>query len=371
MSEDRNSVEVLSAWLERESPTGDAQAVNAMMDLVVRDVEQEAIAVERIPGQHGLGDVLVLRAGPAVDATSVLVISHLDTVHPLGTAERDLPIRIDGDRLYGPGAYDMKGGVYLALQAFKDLARRRSASRPLVFFISPDEEVGSPSTRGIITDLARSAHCALVVEPARGPGSVVTARKGVGWFEVDIKGRPAHAGTNHRDGRSAIREAARQILHIEAMTDYDRGATTSVGVIAGGTAQNVVPQQCRFSVDLRVATAADGAVYENAMRGLRPENPEIELSVTGGMNRPPYERTAAVGRLYERAREIARGVGIELNEVPMVGGGSDGNITAALGVPTLDGLGIEGAGAHTLAEYGLISSIEPRRRLMAALLESL
>lgn len=371
MSEGRAPVEVLSAWLRRESPTGDAQAVNAMMDLVVADVRQEPIAVERLSGRDGLGDVLVLRAGPAIDAPSVLIISHLDTVHPLGTAERDLPVRIEGDRLYGPGAYDMKGGVYLALQAFKELARRKSASRPLVFFISPDEEIGSPTTRGVIADLARSAHCALVVEPARGPGAVVTARKGVGWFEVEVHGRPAHAGTNHRDGRSAIREAARQVLHVEAMTDYDRGVTTSVGVIAGGTAQNVVPERCRFSIDLRVATAADGVTYENAIRELKPQNPEIELSVTGGMNRPPYERTAAVGRLYERASKIARGVGIELNEVPMVGGGSDGNITAALGVPTLDGLGIEGGGAHTLAEYGLISSIEPRRRLMAALLESL
>lgn len=361
----------LSTWLRTESPTDAPAGVNAMMDLVAAEIADIPVAMERIPGSAGLGDALVLRAGPETDAPAVLVLSHLDTVHPLGTAERDLPVRLEGDRLYGPGCYDMKGGVYLALQAFKDVARRGEARRPLVFLITPDEEIGSPMTRPIIEELGRRSTSVLVTEPARNGGKVVTGRKGVGRFEVHVEGRPAHSGSRHQDGRSAIREAARQILAIEAMTDYAQGVTTNVGMVSGGTAANVIPQHCRFSVDLRVTNAADGERYSAAILGLAAHDSDVRLTIVGGMNRPPYVKSEGVQRLYNHARAVAVELGFDLGEVPLTGGGSDGNFTAALGVPTLDGLGIDGDGAHTLHEYGLVSSIEPRRKLMARLLETL
>jgi glutamate carboxypeptidase len=367
----RENLETLLAWVRQESPTHSRDGVNAMMDLVAAEVAADPIAVERVGGQQGLGDTLILRAGPQRAESAVLVLSHLDTVHPLGTITHDLPLRVDGDRLYGPGVYDMKGGAYLALQAFKDAARGGRAKRPLVYLMTPDEEIGSPTTRGLIEEFGRRAAYVLVTEPARDGGRVVTSRKGVGRFDVHVEGRPAHSGSRHQDGRSAIREAARQILKIENMTDYSRGVTTTVGLVSGGTAMNVIPQHCRFSVDLRVETVSDGEGYEEALLGLTPHDPDVRLTVAGGMNRPPYERTEAVSKLFDHARALAAETGFELQDVPRTGGGSDGNFTAALGIPTLDGLGIDGDGAHTLQEYALISSIAPRRQLLLKLLETL
>ncbi|NNM72303.1 M20 family metallopeptidase [Enterovirga sp. DB1703] len=341
------------------------------MDLVAAEAGAAAIAAERIAGRDGLGDSLLLRAGPRTGDRGILILSHLDTVHPVGTLARDLPIRVEGDRLYGPGVYDMKGGAWLAFQAFREVAREASARLPLTFLFTPDEEIGSPTTRSLIEDLGRKAAYVLVTEPARDGGKVVTARKGVGRFTVEIEGRPAHAGSRHPDGRSAIREAAHQILAVEALTDYERGVTTNVGTVAGGTAENVVPQRCRFTVDLRVVTAADGELYGEKIRALRPVDPDMRVQVSGGMNRPPYECSSETARLYGRAREIAAELGFDLGQVPRTGGGSDGNFTAALGGATLDGLGIDGDGAHTLAEYGLISSVRPRMALMTNLLRRL
>ncbi len=364
-------IDELSVWIRTESPTHAPEAVNRMMDLVAAEAETASIPCERLDGKQGLGDTLILRAGPPSDRPGVLVLAHLDTVHPLHTIEHDLPLRRDGDRLYGPGVYDMKGGAYLALQAFKEVATRNSARLPLVYLVTPDEEIGSPTTRPLIEDFARRSAYTLVLEPARDGGKIVTSRKGVGRFDVHVEGRPAHAGSRHERGRSAIREAARQILRIENMTDYPRGVTTTVGLISGGTAVNVTPQHCRFSVDLRVATTADGEAYSAALLGLTPHDPDVRVTVTGGMNRPVYERSEGTARLFEHARGLAAELGFALEDVPRVGGGSDGNYTAALGVPTLDGLGIDGDGAHTLHEYGLVSSIVPRMRLMARLLETL
>ncbi len=361
----------LTRWLETESPTRHVAGVSAMMDLVEADTAGAGISCERLPGKDGLGPSLILRAGPANGQKPVLVMSHLDTVHPLGTKEKDLRIRIDGDRLYGPGVYDMKGGAWLALQGFKDAAASGRAKRPLVFLFTPDEEIGSPTTRGLIEEMGRAAEAVLVTEPARDGGRIVTARKGVGRFEVTIEGRPAHSGSRHADGRSAIREAARQILAIEGMTDYARGITTTVALVNGGTAPNVIPQHCWFTVDLRVTSAQDGADMQARILALKAHDPDVKLRVFGEMNRPPYEKTAAVATLFAQAQAVAAGIGLDLQDCPMTGGGSDGNFTAVLGVPTLDGLGIDGDGAHTLQEYGLISSIAPRRRLMAGLLEAI
>jgi glutamate carboxypeptidase len=357
-------------WVALESPTRHAAGVNAMMDLVQAEVTALPIACERVAGRDGLGDALVLSAGPRNGADAVLVMSHLDTVHPVGTAARELPVRVEGDRLYGPGVYDMKGGAWLALQAFKQAATA-APGRPLRFLFTPDEEIGSPTTRGLIEDLARGARAVLVTEPAREGGRIVTARKGVGRFEVTVEGRPAHSGARHQDGRSAIREAARQILAIEAMTDYARGVTATVALVNGGTAPNVIPQHAWFTVDLRVRTVADGEAFERRLLDLRPHDPDVKVKVFGGMNRPPYEKSADVAALFGLARGLAAEIGFELEDCPMTGGGSDGNFTAALGVPTLDGLGIDGDGAHTLHEYGLISSIAPRSELIRRLLLAL
>jgi glutamate carboxypeptidase len=371
MSRSSPFLDTLFTWIRTESPTHDRAGVNLMIDLVVSQMEDAPVAVERISGTEGLGDVLVLRAGPQTAEPGILVMSHLDTVHPIGTIESDLPLRLEDDRLYGPGIYDMKGGAYFALEAFKDVARKGTATRPIVFLVTPDEEIGSPVTQPMIEDLGRSSAYALVTEPARDGGQIVTARKGVGRFDVHVEGRPAHAGSRHKDGRNAVYEAARQILAIEAMTDYARGITTTVGMVSGGTAVNTIPQHCRFPVDLRVETVADGEAVTAAILGLKAHNPDFRLTVTGGMNRPPYERTEATSRLFDQAKALAAEIGFDLVSAPRVGGGSDGNFTAALGIPTLDGLGIDGDGAHTLQEYGLVSSIAPRQKLMTRLLETL
>ncbi len=365
------SLDTLLTWIRTESPTHDAAGVNLMMDLVVAQMQDAPVAVERVKGEQGLGDALILRAGPRTDEPAILVMSHLDTVHPVGTIEQDLPLRIEGDRLYGPGIYDMKGGAWFCLEAFKDVARRGAAARPMVFLVTPDEEIGSPMTGPIIEDFGRRAAYALVTEPARDGGQIVTARKGVGRFDVHVEGRPSHAGSRHKEGRNAIYEAARQILAIEAMTDYAKGITTTVGMVSGGTAMNTIPQHCRFPVDLRVETLADGEAVTAAILGLKPADPDFKVTITGGMNRPPYERSEGTARLFDHARSLAAEIGFDLVTAPQVGGGSDGNFTAALNVPTLDGLGIDGDGAHTLQEYGLISSIAPRQKLMTRLLETL
>jgi glutamate carboxypeptidase len=282
-----------------------------------------------------------------------------------------LRFRREGDKLYGPGIFDMKGGAYLAFAALRVVARAGSVRLPITHLFTPDEEVGSPTSRAVIEAEARRARYVLVTEPAREGGKVVTARKGVGRFEVRATGVPAHSGARHQDGRSAIKEMAAQVLAIEAMTDYARGITTTVGVISGGTAPNVIPQHARITVDLRVRDAATGRDMEARILALQPNDPGVKLEVTGGMNRPPFEKTPAIAALLEHAQGVAHNIGIELADAAMTGGGSDGNFTAALGVPTLDGLGIDGEGAHTEWEHALISSIMPRARLMRGLLETL
>jgi glutamate carboxypeptidase len=358
----------LTEWVAVESHTYDPAGVNRMMDCVVASVAGMPIAVERVAGRDGLGDMITLRAGPQNGKKPVLILSHLDTVHPRGTLAQDLPIKRDGDRLYGPGIYDMKGGAFLALEAFKQVVADAGAQVPLVFMFTPDEEIGSPISRAAIEAEGRKAEAVLVTEPARDGGKIVTARKGVGRFDVQVEGRPAHSGTSHEKGRNAIAEAAKQILAIQAMTDYARGVTTTVGMIKGGTAANTIPQHCSFCVDLRVRTVADGEEFTQKILGLTASDPAIQVRVTGDMNRPPFEKTPQVAGLFERARGIAKGLGIDLVDVPQTGGGSDGNFTAVFGVPTLDGLGCDGDGAHTLQEYALISSLGERALLMDRLL---
>lgn len=364
-------VSAISDWVRQESPSRYAAGVNAMMDRVLADTRGQPIAAERIPGRDGLGDIVVLRAGPRNGLAPLLLLSHLDTVHPVGTIAQDLPLRVEGDRLYGPGVYDMKGGAWLALQAFCKVVCAGTARRPLIFAFTPDEEIGSPTSRSVITSLARGARAALITEPARMGGRVVTSRKGTGRFEVRLTGRAAHSGNNHADGRSAILEAARQILAVEALTDYARGITVNVGLVKGGTSGNVVPRHAQFNIDCRVSNRADGQWLRNRILNLSPVDPEVVIDIVGDLSRQPYKKTPAVDVLLDLARKTAIDIGFDLLDCPMVGGGSDGNLTAAAGVPTLDGLGIDGDGAHTVQEYGLISSIAPRMALMQGMLEKI
>src|SRR3954447_22935107 len=363
-------IQGIRRWVETESPTNSKAGVNAMIDMVQSEVSGLPVKVERVAGRDGFGDNLIVR-NTANDGPGILILSHLDTVHPIGTLAGPLPFRRDGDKLYGPGLFDMKGGAYLALEAFRQVARAGSAKLPVTFLFTPDEEMGSPTSRRLIEAEAKRARYVLVTEPARDGGKIVTSRKGVGRFELKATGVPAHSGARHQDGRSAIKEMARQVLAIEEMTDYARGVTTTVGVISGGTAPNVIPQYCHASADLRVRDEAAGAEFEAKILGLEPFDPAVKLEVTGGMNRPPFEKSTAIDVLFRHAQAVAKDIGFDLQHTEMTGGGSDGNFTAALGVPTLDGLGIDGDGAHTEWEHGLISSIEPRSMLMRGLLETL
>lgn len=361
----------IEQWVAIESPTADKAAVNRMIDRVAHDLAGLPITLERLAGRDRFADILVARSPGAGERPGVLILSHVDTVHPIGTLAGPLPLRREGDRLYGPGVFDMKGGAYVAMEAFRRVVRAGSARLPITYLFTPDEEVGSPSSRAVIEAEARRARYVLVTEPARDGGKVITARKGVGRFELETIGVPAHSGARHQDGRSAIKEMARLVLAIEGMTDYARGITTTVGMIAGGTAPNVIPQHCRITADLRVRDAETGREMEAKILALKSSDPDVKLKVTGGMNRPPFAKTPAIAALLRHAQACAREIGFELSDADMTGGGSDGNFTAALGVATLDGLGVEGDGAHTHWEHALISSIAPRLRLMQRLLETL
>jgi glutamate carboxypeptidase len=359
----------IRSWVENESHTADAAGVNRVMDVCAEGWHSVGARVERIKGRDGFGGHLSVSSPWGGDGPGVLVLCHLDTVHPRGTI-KDLPFRIDGDQVFGPGIYDMKGGAYLAFGAYQAIARAgHTTPLPLRFLYTADEEVGSPTSRDLIVAHAKHAKYVLVTEPARDGGKIVTSRKGVARFVLTAHGRPAHAGARHRDGRSAILEVARQIVDIEAMTDDARGVTFNVGQITGGTAENVVPATCEASIDMRIKTVADAEYFEAHFRALKSYNPDVSIQVTGGLNRPPYEMNEAGAGLYAHAQKVASGVGIDLIGVA-TGGGSDGNFTAPF-VATLDGLGVDGDGAHTLHEHMLASSLQPRMLLHKGMYETL
>ncbi len=364
----------IRAWVEIESHTADVEGVNRLMTLVASQFSEIGARVTRVTGTGGRGDHLSIMSPWAPlrgdNSAGVLVLCHLDTVHPKGTLARDLPWRIDGDKAFGPGTSDMKGGAYLAYAAYCAIARDTKLQHlPIRLLFTSDEEVGSPTSRALIETAAASAKYVLVTEAARDGGKIVTARKGVGRYEISINGRPAHAGARHADGRSAIVEMAHQVIAIEGMTDYTRGITLNIGQISGGTAENVVPQTCTAAIDLRVVTMADAEEMHRRLTSLKPHGRDVTVDVTGAMNRLPYEETVAGRALFLHAREIAARLGIDLVGVH-TGGGSDGNFTAHT-VATLDGLGCDGAAAHTLGEHLYISSLVPRMQLLQGLMSTL
>jgi glutamate carboxypeptidase len=359
------------AWVGIESPSNDGIAVNEMVDKVVSDFAPLPMEVTRTPGQDGFGDILKMRSTWGGDGPGVLVVSHLDTVHPLGTIDGELPIRQDGDKVYGPGIYDMKGGAYLAFYALRHLVRDgRQTPLPVTFLFVPEEEVGSPTSRAAIEKEALANKYVLVTEPAREGGKIVTGRRGSARYKLEATGVPAHSGLRHQDGRSAIKEIAQQVVRLEALTDYGRNLTVNVGLIRGGTGTNVVPAKCTAEFDVRIPTPEVGTEICATIEAFESFDADVQLKITGGMNRPPYEKDAGIEKLYQHARGLADEIGFDLQDMK-TGGGSDGNFTAALGVPTLDGLGVDGHGAHQLDEHMYYSSIVPRTQLLVRLLETL
>ncbi len=352
-----------------ESKSDESEGIAAMMAEAERDFRAAGLVTERVPGRDGFGDHFRARVPWGGDGPGVLVLCHLDTVHPAGTLGVN-PIRTEGDRAHGPGIYDMKGCVYIAMTAAATLIETgRETPLPLRFLVVSDEEVGSPTSRPFIEAEADNAKYVLVVEPARDGGKVVTSRKGSARLSLTAHGRAAHSGLRHQDGESAVLEVARQIADLEAMTDYASGVTVNVGTVSGGTGVNVVPDRCTAEIDLRMTEPEDGEAAVARILALKPYNPAITLEVSGGINRPPYRKSNAIAALFEHARALAAELGIDLIDT-FTGGGSDGNFTATRAA-TLDGLGIDGHGAHTLDEHLLVSSLVPRMLLLRRMFETL
>lgn len=366
-------LEGIIGWAKVESPTYETPRVNAMMDLAEEALEGLDAQTSRLPGIDGFGDVVIgkLTGDHKETDPGILILSHLDTVHETGTLDELLPIRRDGDRVYGPGILDMKGGARLGVEAMRALKRENiSPKLPVTYMFTPDEEVGSPSSRERIEEEAKKHKYILVPEPLRPWGDVVTGRHAIQRFIVRVHGKPSHAGLTKAQGRSAIAKMAELIAQIEAMTDYDRGTTYSVGTVHGGTFVNVVAIMCEAQV---LCVAPNDELLEEVrgrMSALAGDEDGIRIEIVQGVDRPvatPHEKTM---QLYETARGLAEGMGLEFGHCQS-GGGSDGNFTGALGLATLDGLGVGGKGAHTFEEHLLVSSLVPRCRLLAGLLETL
>jgi glutamate carboxypeptidase len=371
----------IRSWVETESPTFDVAAVNRMMDLATRDLAVMGARVERIPGRMGFGDCVRARfpqaaLGGGADQPGILLLSHLDTVHPVGTggAAGPLAFRREGsgaaERAYGPGICDMKGGAYVSLAAVGAILAAGAATKlPVTVLLTSDEEVGSPSTRDLIEAEAARHKVVLIPEPARTDGGVVWGRYAIARFALEAVGRPSHAGARLAEGRSAIREMAGQILAIEAMSGED--ATTSVGVIQGGSWVNCVPTVCRAESLSMAKRQEDLDALVARMLALRPSGNDVRFTVTRTYTRPVWEPDAKVRALHAEAEAIARSIGLGALPASSAGGGSDGNFTGAMGIPTLDGLGVMGGGIHTLEEHVLVSSLVPRAKLIAGLLMAL
>jgi glutamate carboxypeptidase len=361
---DRESMLVLLEELVSfESPSRDKASLDRLGMRIADHLRSAGGSVEVFPNDRG-GDHLVARFSGPAGRRPALVLGHFDTVWSHGTLAK-MPFRVGDGRAYGPGTYDMKAGLTIFLTLMEHLLG--VPTRPVWALLTSDEELGSPTSRALIEDLARQCAYALVLEPPLADGSLKTARKGVGRFRLDVEGKAAHAGVAPQEGRNAIVELAHQILHIQELQDLQAGTTLNVGVIQGGTTSNVVPAEAFANIDVRVTTRAEAERVERALHALVPITPGTRLSISGGFGRPPMERSPAIAAMFEQARGIARSLGLELTE-GSTGGGSDGNFTAALGVPTLDGLGVRGGGAHADDEHILIDSLTERAALLAALL---
>jgi glutamate carboxypeptidase len=363
----------LRAFVERESPSRDKAACDACASWLAKS--GWGIHFPRLIANAGGGDHVVLRVQFPNDSRGepmptarkpALILAHYDTVWPLGTAERR-PFEVNGTIARGPGVFDMKASLLILRLAIGCIP---PPFRNYNVLITSDEEIGSPTSRVLIEEMARESEYVLVLEPPLPDGSLKTSRKGVGGYTIEARGLSAHAGVEPEKGANAVVELSHQIMGLQLLNNPRLGTTLNVGTIEGGTTPNVVPDRASCRLDVRAATIAEAERIDSALRSLRSVTPGTTLHVSGGFNRPPMERTPAIASLFERAREIGRTLGMELTE-GSTGGGSDGNFTAALGIPTLDGLGALGGGAHAEDEHVLIDSIPERAALLAALLMNL
>src|SRR5579863_3090858 len=349
-----------------ESPSDDKTAVDACVSLAAARAKVLGGTV-KLHRQRAHGDVLEVRFGSKSKAGRVLMLGHLDTVWPLGTL-KTMPCRVSEGRLWGPGTLDMKAGVAMAFTAIEILIEANLLGREVVLLLNSDEEIGSPVSRPITERLAAECCAVYVLEPAQGL-AYKTARKGTGNWRIDVKGVAAHAGVDFEKGASAICELARVVETVSGWTDLRRGITVSVGTVGGGSKTNVIPAEAWAEVDVRIARMSDGPGIERKFSALRPVDKRCSLVVSGGVNRPPMERTPGTAKLYRMARALAAELGVVLDEAA-TGGASDGNFTSALGIPTLDGMGAVGEGAHASHESIVIEHLAPRTALLAGMLSA-
>ena len=361
-------VDLIRALVEIESPSYDVGASKQVVEWIENEARKIPLdlEVDRLPAAK-YGEHLILRAFPG-DGKSTFLLGHTDTVHPVGTKLQN-PTRVEDGKLYGCGVFDMKAGIVLMLEAMRYFAETGARpSRPITMVLSCDEEVGSFTGRELVEREARNANACFVLEPS-ADGRVKTGRKGTGMFTLTAHGVPAHAGLEPEKGASAVLEISRQIQKIAGLNDLTAGTSVNVCTVRGGTTTNVIPEHAECAVDVRFTSKDEAARIERAIHELTPYDTRVSLDITGGINRPPLERNDAVADLFERARTIAASFGYVLDEA-QVGGASDGNFVAALGVPVLDGLGVTGGGPHTLDEHILVDDIPKRATLITLLLAS-
>jgi glutamate carboxypeptidase len=354
--------------VEIESPSHDKPSVDRAADLVSTWATSLGATIKRHKQKH-FGDILELRFGPPRSKRGrILLLGHLDTVWPLGTLA-NMPFRAAAGKLHGPGILDMKSGVVMALEAISALTATGNLDRPITLLLNSDEEIGSPVSRPITEKIAQTCSAVFVLEPAQGL-AYKTARKGIGNYQVTVEGIAAHSGVDFDRGHSAILEMSRLVQTISAFTARTPGLTVNVGTIQGGTQSNVVAAHCTAAVDVRILRATDAGKIDKLFRALRTTDKACKLTITGGINRPPMERKSGTIALFKQSRKLAAQLGFTLYEAA-TGGGSDGNFTAALGIPTLDGMGSIGAGAHATHEHIDPTHLIPRTTLVAALLATL
>jgi glutamate carboxypeptidase len=370
-SRQKQIVALIREMVECESPSDDPAAVNRFVD-VLGDAAPAFARVKTVPGgRFGRHTIFEFELFGKKKQGQILALGHADTVWPVGTLAT-MPFREKDGRLWGPGVLDMKAGIAFFMHAMRILRDLEvPVARKVVMQINSDEEVGSESSRALTEKNAKRSEAVLVLEPSSGlDGKLKTARKGIGDYSVTVRGKATHSGLDFAGGASAVLELARQIEKIASFTDLPRGITVNPGVISGGTRVNVVAAEARVEVDMRVPRLKDAAAIERKFRALRPVDRRCTIEVTGGLNRPPLERSPAIVQLFRKAQALARDMGVTLEE-SAVGGGSDGNFTAAIGVPTLDGLGAVGEGAHAPNESILVDRIADRTALLAKLVAAL
>ena len=363
------SMKILRRLVDLESNSLDKPGVDALAAYVARMFESMGAAVQVLPhATRGNALEVLWRTGGS--KAPVLILGHLDTVWPKDTV-RSRPFRIEGGKAYGPGIFDMKSGILLSIMLCQAQAGKLlDPGRDIRFFFSADEEIGTQAGLPHLKRIAQGCRAVLCLEPPLPGGKAKTFRKGVGSLRLRVHGIPAHAGVDPEKGANALFELSKLVTEIHKMTDYSRGLTASVCTFRAGTAVNVIPAEAEAEVDLRCSSVTDGLWLEERIRSLQPSDPRCTLSIEGELNRPPLERTAAVVELYQRARAVAANLGMDLGEGP-TGGGSDGSFTAAMGIPTLDGLGVAGDGAHAIHEHIEIDDIPRRGALLCGLVASL